>query len=99
MKAAVCIVHGDPTGIEIKEIDIPEINSNEILIKIKASTVTSGDVALRSQSTLKYILLWPLARFLFGIKNQRKKVLGHEFSGIVEEVGKHTSRFKGEIKF
>jgi len=94
MKAIVCIKHGIPEFLEIKEMAKPDLKDNEILIKVLASTVTSGDVALRKQPFIKYLALWPLARLFFGIKNQRKKILGHEFSGIVESVGEETSKYK-----
>lgn len=94
MKAAICIKHGNPNGVQIREIENPSVKKNELAIKIIASTVTSGDVALRKQSLLQFLMFWPLARFLFGIKNQRKKILGHEFSGIVESVGKEVTKFK-----
>jgi len=66
----------------------------EILIEIACSTVTAGDVVLRKQTFLKFLLFWPLARLFFGIKNQRKKILGHEFSGRIVSVGKAVRKFK-----
>jgi alcohol dehydrogenase len=94
MKAAICLKHGKTEGLQIKEIEKPSIKKDEILVKIVASTVTSGDVVLRKQSILQFLLFWPLARLLFGVRNQRKKILGHEFSGIVETVGNEVTKFK-----
>lgn len=94
MKAAVCIKHGKPEGIVIRETPMPSIEKDEILVKIIATTVTAGDVALRKQGYLRFLLFWPLARLVFGIKNQRKQILGHEFSGIVEKKGSGVSKFK-----
>lgn len=100
MKAAICIKHGNPYSVQIRDVKKPSIQKDEILVKIIATTVTSGDVALRKQSFLQFVLLWPLARLLFGIKNQRKKILGHEFSGIVETIGKEVTKFnKGDAVF
>lgn len=94
MRVVICHKHGTPKRLVINEVIKPSIKSDEILIKIKATTVSSGDVALRKQTFLQFLLLWPLARLLFGIKNQRKKILGHEFSGIVESVGENVHSFK-----
>jgi NADPH:quinone reductase-like Zn-dependent oxidoreductase len=100
MKTVELEKHGNPDVLKIKEVDKPFPKDNEILIKIKATSVTSGDVALRKQSLVKFLLLWPIARILFGIKNQRKKILGHEFSGIVELTGKNVVKFsKGDSVF
>jgi len=97
MKAAICIKHGSPDGISIREIAKPTIQKNEILIKVIATSVTAGDVVLRRQSFVQFLMIWPIARFLFGIKNQRKKILGHEFSGIVDAVGEGVTKFhKGD---
>lgn len=94
MKAVVCEKHGKPEGLHIKEITKPEIEKDELLIKIIATTVTAGDAVLRKQSFLQFLFFWPLARLLFGVKNQRKKILGHEFAGIVESVGEEITKFK-----
>jgi NADPH:quinone reductase-like Zn-dependent oxidoreductase len=51
-------------------------------------------VALRKQTYLQFLLFWPLARLLFGVRNQRKKILGHEFSGVIISAGKKVTKFK-----
>lgn len=100
MKAAICVKHGSPGTLKIKEVPKPAVKKDEILVKIVASTVTSGDVALRKQTCLQFLLFWPLARGLFGVKNQRKKILGHEFAGTVESVGEAVTKFqKGDAVF
>jgi alcohol dehydrogenase len=100
MKAAVIIKHGKPKGIQIQEVNKPLVNDDEILIKVIATTVAAGDAVLRKQSFFQFLLFYPLARLLFGVKNQRKKILGHEFSGTVEITGENVSRFqKGDAVF
>jgi len=94
MKAALCLKHGSPEGLEIKEVGKPPVKEDDILIHVAAATVSAGDVVLRKQSFLRFLLFWPLARWFFGVKNQRKKILGHEFSGWVESVGDKVSKFK-----
>jgi NADPH:quinone reductase-like Zn-dependent oxidoreductase len=69
----------------------PVPKDNEVLVKIHATTVTSGDSRLRS-SDFPLVALF-FVRLLYGIFKPRKQVLGHEFSGIVEAVGKDVTRF------
>jgi NADPH:quinone reductase-like Zn-dependent oxidoreductase len=100
MKAIVCTKHGPPDVLQLRELDKPIPERNEVLIKIHATTVTSGDAVLRKLTTIQFLLMWPLARFIFGIKNQRKKILGHELAGEIEALGRDVTRFhKGDAVF
>jgi len=100
MKAIVCIKHGPPDVLQLKELDKPVPKSNEVRIRIQATTVTAGDVVLRKLTTVQFLLMWPVARFIFGIKNQRKKILGHELAGEIEALGRDVTRFqKGDQVF
>jgi len=100
MKAVICVKHGSPGRLQIKDVRRPVVKKDEVLVRIAATTVTAGDVVLRKQGYLQFLLLWPLATLLFGIRNQRKKILGHEFAGIVDSVGEGATRFeKGDAVF
>ncbi|MBO8155077.1 MAG: NAD(P)-dependent alcohol dehydrogenase [Bacillaceae bacterium] len=92
MKAVVCTKYGEPDVLELMEIKKPSPKDNEILIKIHATTVTSGDVRVRKFESP--ILLWIPMRLFLGIRKPRKPVLGVELAGKVEAVGKDVSRFK-----
>jgi NADPH:quinone reductase-like Zn-dependent oxidoreductase len=87
MKAIVTSGFGPPEVLQFKEVEKPEPKANEILIKVKASTVTRGDVILRKMHP---VLALPMR--LFGVRV--KKIPGHEFSGVVEKVGRDVSLFK-----
>ena len=88
MKAIVCIKSGPPDVLQLKEVEKPAPRNNEVLVKVHASTVTIGDTIIRKISRL---ILLP-AGLLFGFKS--KKITGHEFSGVVEAVGKDVKLFK-----
>lgn len=93
MKAVVCTTYGSVEGLQLQSITKPTPKENEVLIKIQATTVTAGDVFVRKLTLPLYVFLWPLARFAFGIKNLRKSVLGHEFSGEIEAAGSAVKDF------
>jgi NADPH:quinone reductase-like Zn-dependent oxidoreductase len=92
MKAVVYTKYGPPEVLQLKEVGKPVPGDNEVLIKVRATTVTSGDVRLRGFIfPRKY---WLLTRMVFGLRKPRKITLGSEFSGEIEEVGKNVKLFK-----
>ncbi len=62
------------------------------MVKVIATTVAAADVRLRSSNFPP--LFWLPARLMLGLFRPKKKILGHEFSGIVEETGKDVTKFK-----
>jgi NADPH:quinone reductase-like Zn-dependent oxidoreductase len=94
MKAIVCDKYGPPEGLQLREIEKPTPGGNEVVVKVYATTVTAGDVMVRRLTFPRYLVIWPFARILFGLRNLRKKILGHEFAGEIETVGEDVTRFK-----
>ncbi|MDT7829563.1 NAD(P)-dependent alcohol dehydrogenase [Pricia sp. S334] len=92
MKAAIYNKYGPPNVITLAEVEKPRPKDDEILIKIHAATVTSGDVRLRGSDFPP--LFWLPARLIFGLFKPKKKILGHELAGSIEAVGKNVSKFK-----
>jgi NADPH:quinone reductase-like Zn-dependent oxidoreductase len=92
MKAAVCHRYGPPESLEIKDIPQPVPKDRELLIKVKATTVSSGDCRVRGANFPRGF--GPLVRLALGWSGPRKPVLGSELSGVVEAVGPGVTRFK-----
>jgi threonine dehydrogenase-like Zn-dependent dehydrogenase len=77
MKAAVF----DGKKIELKEIPIPEINDDQVLIKVKAVGICGTDIAIVNGS----------------LPTPTPIILGHEFSGEIDEIGKNIDKvWKGK---
>ena len=91
MKAVVYTQYGPPKVLTFMEVEKPQPKDDEILVRIRAATVTSGDVRLRGSDFPP--LFWLPARILFGLFRPKKTILGHELAGTVEAIGKNVSRF------
>jgi NADPH:quinone reductase-like Zn-dependent oxidoreductase len=92
MKAIVWTAYGPPDVLKLQELEKPTPKDNEILVRVHASTVTAGDCELRALK-LPLMLSLPMRLYTGILRPTRLKVLGQEFAGTVEFVGKDVSRF------
>lgn len=92
MKAVVATQYGGPDVLQLKEVQKPTPKDNELLIKVHATTVTAGDIRMRSFSVPP--LLWLPARLTLGLTKPKHPIYGMELAGDVESVGKDVTRFK-----
>jgi NADPH:quinone reductase-like Zn-dependent oxidoreductase len=98
MKAVVYTRYGPPEVLQLKEVQKPAPKDNEVLIRICATTVTTGDCELRRFDIP--VWLWLFGRIGFGITGPRKKILGQELAGEIESLGKKVRHFnKGDQVF
>lgn len=92
MKAAVCTAYGPPEVVKIMDIPKPVPGKKEILVKVAASAVNSGDVRVRGLAVTGLMRVMML--LVLGISKPRKPVLGVVYSGRVEETGAEVTEFK-----
>src|SRR5262245_39257675 len=88
MKAAVYNRYGPPDVIEIRDVEKPVPQEHEVLVRVRGTTICAADWRLRSANPF-------LVRFINGLWRPTKiHILGMEFAGQVESVGKGVTRFK-----
>jgi len=92
MKAVICTKYGTPEVLQIQEVSKPIPNKNQILVKIVATAVNSGDVRVRSLDVKGFMKV--IMRLVLGISKPRKPILGTVFSGVVLSIGDNVSKFK-----
>lgn len=80
MKAAIRRNYCNPEKIKIEEIKTPSPKSNEVLVKVHATTINRTDCA---NLTAKPFIM----RFVLGFLKPKKIILGTDFAGMVSKVG------------
>ena len=87
MKSSICKKYGPPEVLQVGEIEKPTPKKNEILVRVKATTVNRTDTALLTG--------YPLVMRLFaGLTKPKNPTLGTDFAGVIEEVGSEVKDFK-----
>jgi len=85
MKAVFCTQYGPPEVLKIQTTEKPEPKNDEVLIKIKATAVNSGDVRIRGLAVEGFMKV--IMRLVLGFRRPRHPILGAVLSGVVEKVG------------
>jgi NADPH:quinone reductase-like Zn-dependent oxidoreductase len=88
MKAIVQDEYGSPDVLELRDIDIPEIADDEVLVHVHAAGV--GRDVWHVMSGLPY----PIRLAGYGLRAPKNPVIGSDMAGVVETVGKDVSRFQ-----
>jgi NADPH:quinone reductase-like Zn-dependent oxidoreductase len=98
VKAIVATKYGPPDVLQLQEVEKPTPKDNEVLIRVHATTVTSGDVWIRSSTFASWF--WLPGRIMYGLRGPRKTIPGNELAGQIESVGVNVTRFrKGDQVF
>ncbi len=86
MRAVVHDRYGPPEVLRLEEVERPDPNEDEVLIRIRATTVNRTDCHIRRADPF----FW---RFFSGLRRPRQRILGSELAGEVEAVGAAVSNF------
>jgi len=87
MKAIVHTRYGPPEVLQLKEVPQPVPKDNEVLVKVYATTVNRTDCGFRSAEYF-------ISRFFSGLFRPNNQILGNEFAGEIEAIGKEVTTFK-----
>ena len=87
MKAIVCTQYGPPDALQFKEVAKPTPAANELLIKICAASANPLDWRIMRGDPF-------FVRLAFGLRKPKLEVLGSDFAGRVEAVGKDVTQFQ-----
>jgi NADPH:quinone reductase-like Zn-dependent oxidoreductase len=87
MKAVICDRYGPPDVLRIEDVERPVPGPDEVLIRIRATTVNRSDTETRQGSPAA-------ARLLTGLRRPRHRILGTELAGEVEAVGSAVTEFQ-----
>ena len=94
MKAVLYTQYGAPEVLHLAEIPLPEPEDHEIRVRVQATSVTSGTQWARQGKHPDSRLFTLALRAFMGFRGPRNPILGYEFAGQVEAVGKNVTRFQ-----
>lgn len=98
MKAMVCTRYGPADVLQLQDVEKPQTKDHEILVRIHATSVTAADYRIRGLNVP--FGFGVLMRLALGFHKPRNAVLGLNFSGVVEAIGRRVKRFEiGERVF
>jgi len=87
MKAIIHTQYGPPEVLQLAELPKPTPKENEVLVKVHFTTVNRTDCGFRSAEYF-------ISRFFSGLFRPKNQVLGNEFAGEIEAVGKNVKLFQ-----
>jgi NADPH:quinone reductase-like Zn-dependent oxidoreductase len=86
MRAVVQDRYGPPDVLRIEEVDRPVPKTGEVLVHVRASTVSQSDTHIRGAHPRAW-------RLVAGFRRPRWRILGVDFAGVVDEVGAGVTEF------
>jgi NADPH:quinone reductase-like Zn-dependent oxidoreductase len=100
MKAIVYSQYGSPDVLQLQEVEKPLPKDNEVLIRVRATSVNFGDTIARNYKAISpsrfnmAFPIWLMAKISFGLNQPKITILGNEFAGEIEAVGSDVTKFK-----
>ncbi|NUM47680.1 MAG: NAD(P)-dependent alcohol dehydrogenase [Anaerolineales bacterium] len=93
MKAMVWTKYGPPDVLQLRNVEKPVPKDNEVLIRVRAASVSAGDIELRGAKFPLWLWL-PLRLYIGLLKPKRVTILGQELAGEIKAVGNDVTHFK-----
>ena len=87
MKAVVHDRYGPPDVLRLEDVERPVPMDDEVLVKIRATTVSRTDCGLRSAEMF-------VSRLVTGLLRPRRRILGSDLAGEVAEIGATVTEFE-----
>jgi len=87
MKAIAQDRYGSADVLELKDIDMPVVGNDEVLVRVRAASVNALDWHFMRGSPV-------IARLAFGMRRPKPVVRGRDMAGQVEAVGRDVEQFK-----
>lgn len=84
--------YGPPEVVQVTRVPIPDHGPGEVLVRVRASAVNTGDWRIRAAAFPGILAL--AGRLIYGLTAPRNPLLGSEFAGEVQSVGAQVTRFK-----
>jgi NADPH:quinone reductase-like Zn-dependent oxidoreductase len=94
MKAILHTRFGPPEELQLAEVERPSPKDNEVLIRVRATTVTGSDCNVRDLTFVPNLFRLPARLFVTGVFKPRVRILGVDLAGEVVAAGKNVKRFK-----
>jgi NADPH:quinone reductase-like Zn-dependent oxidoreductase len=87
VRAVVYDRYGPPEVLRLEDVERPVPGDDDVVVRVQATTVTRTDTGLRSAEYF-------MSRFVTGLLRPKRKILGVELAGVVEEVGAGVTEFQ-----
>ena len=87
MRAIVFDSYGSPDVLELREIDMPTVGDNDVLVRVRAASINALD--WHYMTGLPYVM-----RLMTGLRTPKCKRLGADLAGTVEQLGRNVTQFR-----
>ncbi|MBD8069894.1 NAD(P)-dependent alcohol dehydrogenase [Bacillus sp. PS06] len=87
MKALISEKYGTPDTLKLDEVAKPRPEANQVLVKVHASSINYGNIALLTGQPFP-------VRLAFGLRKPKYRIPGGDMAGVVEAVGINVTKFR-----
>lgn len=87
MRAIVCNAYGGPEVLSIEEVAVPQLQKDEVLVKVKAASLTTAEAMMRKGQP-------KFGRLFLGIRRPKHPIMGTGFSGEIVAVGEDVTQWQ-----